>query len=413
MGRVERRERKQARRNFAHGECEGQDNVTGTRASISRFVQICPNDGPPFLDLCQVYANAAGNLGLAATTVFLGPSRVEPAPAGNCYLNAPDLRATGALAGKLRKLLPELSGSLVLCHRYRSYRVFARSGARAARVIALAHEHGFFRRKRRRLSRLLFGRRVLFAGVSPTIVEELERVAGSALHLPNALDLETLQWSDRVAARRELGLPADGVCIGVIGRLHYKKNPALALDSFRLFHERAGPAHLAVVGDGDLRQGLEAHARELRVRAAADAGSARLEARARELPIELPASSSNIRLEAHTGGLPVTFTGFVRDPRRLFRAFDVVLLTTGARAFPNMVALESMAAEVPVVAPRLPDAISILGEQGHYFENADPESVTAALCEAIGLERRPEGLVRVQREFSVAAVTQRLERLLA
>ena len=170
-----------------------------------------------------------------------------------------------------------------------------------------------------------------FAGVSQTIVEELQRAAGTALHLPNALDLDSLDWSSRTAARRELGLPGEGVCIGVIGRLHYKKNPELALDAFRLYAERYGPAHLAVVGDGDLRQ----------------------------------------RLETRAQGLPATFTGFVRDPRRLFRAFDAILLTSGARAFPIMVALEAMAAGVPVVSPRLPDATSVLGSQGFYFESPE------------------------------------------
>lgn len=344
----------------------------GERLS-SGLVQICPNDGPPFLDLCRVYAKAAQSLGLTATSIFLGPSRVEPEPDDNRYLNAADLRATGALADKLRGLLTDIRHSVVLCHRYRSYRVFARSRLQAAKVIALAHEHGFFRRKNRRLARLLFGRDIHFAGVSPTIVEELQQVVGTALCLPNALDLGTLAWSSRAAARVELGLPGDGVCIGVIGRLHYKKNPELALDAFRLFVEQFGPAHLAVVGDGDLRHGLEARAQ----------------------------------------GLPVTFTGFVRDPRRLFRAFDAVLLTSGARAFPIMVALEAMAAGVPVVAPRLPDAVSILGEVGFYFDVPDAKSVCATLRAAAGSGAQSAGPIRVRERFSVAAVTKRLDRLLA
>ncbi len=340
---------------------------------VTRFVQICPNDGPPFLDLCRIYAKAAAKLGLAPTTVFLGPSRVEPVPEGNHYLDAVDLRATGALAGKLRSLVSDCQDSLVLCHRYRSYRVFSRSRLKAARVIALAHEHGFFRRRRRRIGRLLFGRDVLFAGVSPTIVEELQRAVGTALHLPNAVDADALEWSSRATARSELGLPPDGVCIGVIGRLHYKKNPELALDAFRPFFERHGPAHLAVVGDGDLRPELEARAE----------------------------------------GLPVTFTGFVRDPRRLYRAFDAVLLTSGAPAFPNMVALEAMAAGVPVVAPRLPDAVGVLGDAGFYFDRHGIEPVAAALRRAVASEASPVSWERLGDKFSVDAVARRLRRLLA
>ena len=347
--------------------------MTASKAPISRFVQICPNDGPPFLDLCRVYARAAERLGLTATTVFLSPSRVEPAPADNRYLDVADVRATRALAAGLRELFPDVRDSLVLCHRYRAYWAFARSGLTAGRAVALAHEHGFFKRRGRRLARRIFGRGISFAGVSPTIVSELESTAGAALHLPNALDLEPLEWSDRKQARRELGLPEDGVCIGVVGRLHYKKNPELAVDAFRLFNERFGPAHLAVVGDGALRQ----------------------------------------RMEEHAKGMPVTFTGFVRDPKRHVRAFDAVLLTSGARAFPIMVALEAMAADVPVVAPRLPDATSVLGETGCYFDDHRIEPVAAALQEAVAPGETGAGSGRVREEFSVAAVAGRLQRLLS
>ncbi len=341
------------------------------KVPITRFVQVCPNDGPPFLDLCGVYAKAAERLGLAATTVFLSASRLEPAPAGNRYLDVADLRATRALSTGLRELLDDLRDSLVLCHRYRAYWAFARSGMSAGRVVALAHEHGFFKGRGRRLGRWLFGREVSFAGVSPTIVSELERAAGTALHLPNALDLETIDWSDRKRARRELGLPGGGVCIGVIGRLHYKKNPQLALDAFRSFNEQHGPAHLAYVGDGALRR----------------------------------------RLEERAEGMPVTFTGFVRDPKRLVRAFDAVLLTSGARAFPIMVALESMAADVPVVAPRLPDAVSVLGVAGCYFDDRRIESIAAAVKKAVTSAVAGAGPVRVREGFSVDAVARRLERL--
>ena len=350
----------------------GQDDMTKHKPPIKRFVQICPNDGPPFLDLCRVYAKAAESLGLAATTVFMSPSRVESPPAENCYLNAANLHATRAVTGQLRKLLPDLRESLVLCHRYRSFQVFARSGLVAGKTVALAHEHGFFKRPGRRLFRLAFGRKFLFAGVSPTVAEELEGVAGRALHLPNALDLDSLEWSDRASARRELGLPGDGVCIGVIGRLHYKKNPELALDAFRCFVKRYGVAHLGVVGDGDLRP----------------------------------------RLEERADGLPVVFTGFVRDPKRLVRAFDAVLLTSGAQAFPIMVALEAMAASVPVVAPRLPDSTSVLGDLGCYFDSTDADCVAQALHEAIAAGPAPEGYGRVREEFSVAAVAGRLARVL-
>ncbi len=345
-------------------------------ATINRFVQICPHDGPPFLDLCNVYARAADVLGLAATTVFLGRPQMEPASTDHRYLNLSNLRATRRIGRQLRDLLPDLGNSLVLCHRYRAYWLFVRSGLAAGQVVALAHGHGSFNRPSRRLGRLLFGRGPILAGVSPTVTEELRKLSGTALHLPNALDLTAYECLDRAGARRQLGLPAEGVCIGVIGRLHYKKNPALALAAGRSFMERYGPAHLGFVGEGALRQDLQ--------RAAT--------------------------------GLPITFTGFVTEPRRLMRAFDAILLTPGTRAFPkwtaNMVALEAMSAAVPVVAPNRRDAVSILGTLGFYFDAPNPEAISAALHEALASPKPSAGPQRVQEEFSVMAVARRLQRLL-
>ena len=51
--------------------------MTASGFSIDRFVQICPNDGPPFLDLCRVYAKAAERLGLAAGAPLFFLERVR------------------------------------------------------------------------------------------------------------------------------------------------------------------------------------------------------------------------------------------------------------------------------------------------------------------------------------------------
>ena len=338
---------------------------------ITGFVQICPNDRPPFLDLCRVYAKAAGSLGLASTTVFLRSPGVDPIPADGHYLNATDLRDTGAVAVRLRGVLHDVRDSLVLCHRYRSYRVFARSGLRGGKVIALAHEHGFFKRPSRRLARRLIAGKILFAGVSPSVARELEATVGEALHLPNALDLDALTWSDRAAARRELGLPRDGICLGVVGRLHYKKNPELAVEAFRLYSEQRADAHLVFVGDGPLLESLN----------------------------------------ERVAGLAVIFAGFVPDARRFMRAFDALVMPSRKVEGFGMSALEAMAAGVPVVAPRAGGFPSVLGELGYYFDRAEPGAVAAALRDAIGAGPLLAGMERAQREFSVAAVARRLDSL--
>ena len=287
------------------------------------------------------------------------------------YLDCDDLKNTAALARRLRQALPETGDSLVLCHRYRAYKAFMATGLDAARLVAVAHEYGFFRRRRRRWARRLSGRKALFAGVSPGVAEELKQATGSALAWPNALDLDASDLLDRTSAREALALPAQGLVFGVVGRLHYKKRPELALEAFRLFLERtaASDAHLAFVGDGALRERLEQASRDL----------------------------------------PVRFAGFTPAAARLMKAFDALLMASSNEPF-GMVLLEAMAADVPVVAPRQPGPACILADLGHYFEGSEPQAIAAAMQAALDAPLGG-GRERAQREFSVAAVAQRLATL--
>ena len=375
--------------------------------AFNQLIQICPNDSPPFLDIIRVYRKAALRLGLGGADFFLSPPAALPDPsdrgrpalemlgtgnasprasatkastdasspgepaAGPRYLDCDDLKNTAALARRLRQALPETGGSLVLCHRYRAYKSFVASGLAAARLVAVAHEYGFFRRRRRRWARRLSRRDALFAGVSPGVAEELGQATGNALVWPNALDLDALEPFDRPTARRALALPQEGLVFGVVGRLHYKKRPELALEAFRLFLERTGErnAHLAFVGDGPLRE----------------------------------------RLELASRNLPVTFPGFTAVAARLMKAFDALLMTSSNEPF-GMALLEAMAAGVPVITPRQPGPLCILADLGHYFEGSEPQAIAAAMRSA--LEAPPgKGRERARREFSVAAVAERLEAL--
>ena len=397
--------------------------------AFNQLIQICPNDGPPFLDIIRVYRKAALSLGLGGADFFLSPSveqshslpvesafhqpsrgrdalapghdagiergpleRGRPAPdwagaegasphgsaAGfrigqdGHYLDCENLKDTATLAHRLRQTLPETRASLVVCHRYRAYKSFVATGLAAGRLVAVAHEYGFFRRRRRRWARRLSRHDALFAGVSPGVAEELKQATGSALVWPNALDLDALDPLDRTAARQALALPPEGLVIGVVGRLHYKKRPELALEAFRIFLERTGKrdAHLAFVGDGALRE----------------------------------------RLELASRNLPVTFAGFRPTAARLMKAFDALLMASSNEPF-GMVLLEAMAAGVPVITPRQPGPLCILADLGHYFEGSEPQAIAAAMQAAV--EAPPgEGRERAQREFSVAAVAERLEALL-
>ena len=289
--------------------------------------------------------------------------------AGVHYLGCDDRRKVSQLSSRLRQALPDTSNSLVLCHRYRAYKTFLVAGLPAAGIVALAHEYNFLKRWGRRLRLRLSHRETLFAGVAPGVVADLRKTTGEAHIWPNALDFDALNYMDRSAARQALSLPSNGRIIGVVGRIHYKKRPQVALHGFRAFLHRAGSGRLAFVGDGPLRSQLEEMSKDL----------------------------------------PVSFVGFVPNAASLMRAFDALLLTSSSEPF-GMVLLEAMGANTPVVAPRQPGPESVLGPVGHYFEDSDPEAIAIALQTAC-TSPNAGGQQRARQQFSVGAVAHRLARL--
>ncbi|MGE0624992.1 MAG: glycosyltransferase [Pseudomonadales bacterium] len=342
-------------------------------------VQIVPNDHPPFGDLCTTYGRAFDSLGVSHHTIALAPPRREALP-GFSYLELDDV---GRVRRAGRLLREALSGSEVvaICHRYRAYRVLRASGVNIPRVVAVAHEFGFFARRQRRIERRLFGRHVLFAGVSPAVQADLGITVEDPLCLPNAVDVAEV---DRARVGREdalaaLGVPASGaLTIGLVGRLVRKKAPGLALETLRVLAAQGLDVRLLVVGDGPLATDLAASA----------------------------------------DGLPVTFCGFVPEARRLMAAFDVLLLTSEEVEAFGMVALEAMCAGVPVVTGPIPGPQFVLAGSGYYFNVRTPEAVAAAVKQVVadrraGLlaERLQHARERAVREFSVAALARHLDEL--
>jgi glycosyltransferase involved in cell wall biosynthesis len=346
------------------------------------LLQICPNDHTPFLDICAVYQAAALRLGRQLITVFLSPASAEP-QAEAVYLDAATLRHNRPVAARLDSELATLLGSprfaLAICHRYRAYRVLRASRFSSSPTVVIAHEFGFFDRWRRRLDRQLFAREVRFAGVSPPVVEELARTVAAPLLMPNGIDLERTRArrAARPASLAALGLSGERFNIGVVGRLHPKKQPQLALAGVGALVDALPSAHLLFIGDGELE-------RELR-KAAAD--------------------------------LPISFAGFVAEAARYVGALDVLLVPSGEREAFSMVALEAMAAGVAVVAGPTPGPHFVLGDAGYYFDDFTAADLAAAVMAVHedrdrSSERLVRGVERAEREFSVAAVARRLQTLL-
>jgi glycosyltransferase involved in cell wall biosynthesis len=356
-------------------------------AARPSLLQICPNDHPPFKDICRYYGVAAESLGWAETSIFLAPPRDYPLERAR-YLNATNLRQTSLLARALRGEGDDALGgarpTLALCHRYRAYRILMASDLPVGTVVTVAHEFGFFARRQRRLAvrarRLIGGSELIFAGVSDAVQRELLEVDKHAELLPNGIDLSRVDERrlDRGEARAFLGLAEDTFCVGVVGRLHPKKSPALALEGFRLAAPAMPDARLIFIGAGELAASLQRSAR----------------------------------------GLPVTFAGFVPEAARYFAGLDLLLLPSSSSEAFGMVALEAMAAGLPVLSSPAPGPSYVLGAIGDYFQPATAPVLAQALGDAyqrwqtgsLGQSARA-GRQRAAVLFSVAAAAERLQQL--
>ncbi len=336
------------------------------------FLQICPYDRAPFRDVCRAHSAAASLLGWRSHTVFLhspdsSPDHL-PAVDHRYYMEGPDdavgLRHLGQLA----------PSKLCIFHRYRSLRVARRTRLRCRREVLLAHEFGLLDSGWRKLRLGRSEPSLRLAGVSPPVAAEL----GTPWVLQNAL-ISTEQDHRRVSravARTQLGLDGEELVVGVVGRLHHKKNCELALRGFAEFASTAGlrpsegvKPRLLFMGDGDQRESLAELAQSLAVK--------------------------------------VSFSGFVPDAARYLPALDLLLFPASrAEAF-GMVALEAMLAEVPVVCSRAPGPAWVLGEGASYFDNDEPLEVAAALHR--GFDTKPTARARALEVFSPRGLAERLE----
>ncbi len=181
--------------------------------------------------------------------------------------------------------------------------------------------------------------------------------------------------------RSQLGLPASAQLVAVSSRLNRMKGIEYFLDAAAILAPKFPDVAFLVVGDGDIRQELEEHARRVGV------------------------------------GRRVIFTGFRSDVPELLSEVAVSVLPSLSEGLSNSL-LESMAAGVPVVATRVggnPEVIED-GVTGWLVPARDP----ASMAEAIGrlLEDREQacrfgqnGRRRVAELFSIERAVQETERL--
>ncbi len=153
---------------------------------------------------------------------------------------------------------------------------------------------------------------------------------------------------EKAAARAALGLPSGAFVVGCVARLAPEKNQTLLLEAFsRLPDTGPGPpAWLVFVGDGPLREVLQA------------------------------------RADSRESGGRAVFTGPRADVERLLPAFDVFALPSDSEGLP-VALLEAMAAKLAPVVTRvgaMPEVVS-QGRAGLIVEPGDCEGLVRALAQ--------------------------------
>ncbi len=140
--------------------------------------------------------------------------------------------------------------------------------------------------------------------------------------------------------REKFNLPGKTVLVGIIGRLVPIKNHYLFLRAARILLDEtpALPVRFLVVGDGELRQALEARCRVL-------------------------------GLTQH-----FIFSGWIRDVARVYADLNVLALTSVNEGTPVSI-IEAMAAAVPVIATRVGGVQDLLGTP-----DCKPPKCGFALC---------------------------------
>ncbi|MDH4276130.1 MAG: glycosyltransferase [Gammaproteobacteria bacterium] len=197
----------------------------------------------------------------------------------------------------------------------------------------------------------------------------------------NGVDEEFFAIGASTSVKSAMGLSVDHLVVGSVGRLVDVKNQAMLIESVARLQRQGHKLSLILVGDGPLRNILEAQAR-----LTLDQGSYK-------------------------------FCGFQNDVRLYLQAMDIFALTSRNEGISNTL-LEAMAARRAVIATRVGGNVEIIKDRvnGLLVENEDVTGFSAALLAYVENDELRDRLAdagqsHVRKKHSMAAMISQYESL--
>jgi glycosyltransferase involved in cell wall biosynthesis len=187
--------------------------------------------------------------------------------------------------------------------------------------------------------------------------------------------------ADEIAtARRQLGIAASDFAIGTVTRLHDSKGNSYLVDAARLVLNEQPNARFFLVGEGPLRDSLEAQARQLNL------------------------------------GDRFVFVGFARDVAAVLSAFDLSVFPSLWEGTP-LTAFEALASGKPIVATDADGLLDILsdGRDARIVPRRDAPALAGAI---VDLMKRPDERARLAaaarvtaQSYDITAFVRKMEQL--
>jgi glycosyltransferase involved in cell wall biosynthesis len=291
----------------------------------------------------------------------------------------------------LRETISHHRPNAVVIHCFGVPHLLAASAARAMGVKSLiawagnpppeTEEHRYRWRSILMISRLL---RCPIASCSKAVERELKDLGvglpSRSLVIPNGIDTSNNTEKTSQGRRPRTGI---GPVIGMISRLDAIKDHKTLLRAFDLLRRRIPEANLWIIGDGVLRQTLEATAHDLGISAS------------------------------------VKFFGNRNDVPNLLGQIDTFAFSTTRNEGFGIALIEAMAAAVPIVASDVAACREVLsdGEAGLLVPPADANALAEAIVLSLEDDRIREILTQaalrcVRSHYSIEACAERFETLL-